>query len=100
MVVAAAGGMNANVQNYLFQELRLVVAFPGRTLLWGDGRNNKQLLKHMLWPAVDRSRQCARPAWIKGRPLEHQRAHDSSGTSSGVLTPLMAELCIAHLHVC
>jgi len=42
----------------LFQEL--VVASPGRTLLWEDGRSNKQLLKHILWPAVDSSRRCAR----------------------------------------
>ena len=42
----------------MFQEL--VVASPGRPLLREDGRSNKQLLKHILWPAVDRSRQCAR----------------------------------------
>ena len=42
----------------LFQ--KLVVASPGRTLLREDGRSNKQLLKHILWPAVDRSRRCAR----------------------------------------
>ena len=82
----------------LFQEL--VVASPGRTLLREDGGSNKQLLKHILWPAVDRSRRCARRGSGVDPWPEHQRAHDSSGTSSGVLTPLMAELCIAHPHVC
>ena len=92
MVAAAARGQEARKFQNLFQEL--VVASPGRTLLREDGRSNKQLLKHILWPAVDRSRRCAR----RGSgvdPCSTQCAHHSSGNSPDVWNPLMAELCTA-----
>ena len=73
--------------------------FPRQNAASGR-RQKQQAASETHFVACCRQEQAMRPSWIRGRPLEHQRAHDSSGTSSGVLTPLMAELCIAHLHVC